>query len=209
MRWGWPSVTSCSWHIHWLKPNSWDCVSSIKRTAVALWVPKTYQPCSFVRFFPSVSFEWKQKHIKDIFFNFPVYVSLMFIFDNFKKIKWINLIRFISCNDSEFRNLLFHSGWHWYGQSIPFKSKRSRFSRLHISKIKTIWRWLLRQPRCLCLSQENVSVERKIPEKATRKINQKEENQNDNLKSNQSGSSCEHIADGDFKLQGTTFLHVY
>lgn len=65
------------------------------------------------------------------------------------------------------------SGWYWYWQSLPFKSEGSRFSRLHISTIKTIWRRLLRQPRCLCLSQKNVSVERKIPEKATRKINQK------------------------------------
>lgn len=37
----------------------------------------------------------------------------------------------------------------------------------------------------------------------------KQENQNDNVKNNQRGSSCEHVADGDFKLQGTTFLHVY
>lgn len=96
------------------------------------------------------------------------------------------------------------SGWYWYWQSLPFKSEGSRFSRLHISTIKTIWRRLLRQPRCLCLSQKNVSVERKIPEKATRKINQKK-NQKDIIENNPRGSSCEHDADGDFKLQGTLF----
>lgn len=58
----------------------------------------------------------------------------------------------------------------------------------------------------MSIARKRVSgKENSVKSNEENKPKKKKKNQNDNIENNPSGSSCEHDADGDFKLQGTLF----